>query len=88
MNFGVNVQRGEQRINGLVEAWSIKALFNRLCGQNAPVHGYGYLFYGSATSVRIRLLFVHRLGHKDPRIVFVKFNSSGELSAIIGINCS
>ncbi len=59
MNFGVNVQRGKQRVERLVEAWSIKALFNRLCGQKRAVRGYGYLFYGSATSVRIPPVFVH-----------------------------
>ncbi len=73
MNFGVDIQRGKQRIKRAGRGVQHKGVIQPLVRAEARLAAQVVIFFVDLRGLReARLLFMHRLGDKDPRIVLIQ----------------
>jgi hypothetical protein len=89
VDFGVNIQRSKQRIERAGGGMQHKGVIQPLMRTEARLAAQMVILFMDLRRLRkAGLLLVHGLVTKIPGSSGVSSNSSGEQSAIIGINCS
>jgi len=73
VNFGVDIERGKQRVKGAGRGMKHKGVIQTLVRAETRLAAQVVIFFVDLRSLReARLLFMHRLGDENPRIVFIQ----------------